>query len=185
VQTEELAIARFLIAEHGLKAIYSEGLSERTLPDLQLRLDLLTKMDQLAELGGLDPVARAHWRELTLEVGIPGRLLHLKEIAKVLPLEDEAALARARPTSGPEGVRFDAAKLKARREAMAGRLPTSGLVLIVLGGSHDLTPTLGAGVLYVRVTCRPCVSSIVPPGSRTCEPFSFRHGVTPCPEEGR
>jgi hypothetical protein len=49
-------------------------------------------------------------------------------------------------------VGFDADKLDVRRRAMVAHLPASGLVLVVVVGSHDLGPYLGAGVLYVRVT---------------------------------
>jgi hypothetical protein len=41
-----------------------------------------------------------------------------------------------------------------RFESNQAHLPASGLVLVVLGGSHDLGPYLGAGVLYVRLTPR-------------------------------
>jgi hypothetical protein len=49
-------------------------------------------------------------------------------------------------------IRFDAAKLEARRKAIVARLPEKGMALVVLGGSHDLGPYLGADVLYVRIT---------------------------------
>jgi hypothetical protein len=154
VQADELAVARSLIAEHGLKEVYCEGLTEHTLPALRLRLDLLKDLDTLADLGGLDDAARRHRRELSLEVGVPGQLLHAGQIGAVMPLEDDATLAGARPVDGPVGVRFDDGKLDARRRAMAARLPAANMVLIVLGGSHDLRPYLGINVLYVRVTPR-------------------------------
>ncbi len=40
VQDEELAITRYLIKHHGVRFIYSEGLSAKGMPDYRLRLDL-------------------------------------------------------------------------------------------------------------------------------------------------
>jgi hypothetical protein len=147
VQEDELAIARFLIRDHGLKEIYSEGLALESVKDLQLRLDVLKDLDRLEELGGLDDAARRHKRELTLEVGIPGRLLRMGEIQKVEPVEDSKAQTEAGPFPS-EGT------LNARRKAIVARLPATGTALIVLGGAHDLGPHLGSDVLYVQVTPR-------------------------------
>ena len=69
-------------------------------------------------------------------------------------LEDEVARDAAAPIAGPFGMRFDPDKLDVRRRTMVAHLPASGLVLVVLGGSHDLGPYLRAGVLYLRVTPR-------------------------------
>ena len=38
--------------------------------------------------------------------------------------------------------------------AMVAHLPAEGQAVIVLGGSHDLTPMLPTGTAYVRVTVR-------------------------------
>ena len=91
VQEDQLAIARYLIREHGLQDVYFEGLTEQTLPDLRVRLDLLKPLDRLAALGGMDEAARRHRREQTLLVGTPGRLLHSGEIGAVRILEDDVA----------------------------------------------------------------------------------------------
>ena len=66
----------------------------------------------------------------------------------------KSELQRKTRTLPPFGMRFDPDKLDVRRRTMVAHLPASGLVLVVLGGSHDLGPYLGAGVLYVRVTPR-------------------------------
>jgi hypothetical protein len=50
VQQEQMAIARFLIKAHGLKTIFSEGLSKESLPDLNLRLDLLKASKEAGEV---------------------------------------------------------------------------------------------------------------------------------------
>ena len=48
----------------------------------------------------------------------------------------------------------DPAKIQVRRKAMIGNLPTSGLAVVILGGSHNLAPHLPEGATYVRVTPR-------------------------------
>src|SRR5262249_13615371 len=88
VQEDQLAIALYLIHEHGLQDVSHEGVTEETLPDLRVRLDLLKTLDRLAALGGMDDAARRHRREHTLLVGAPGRLLHSGEIGAVRILED-------------------------------------------------------------------------------------------------
>ena len=60
VQEDQLAIARYLIREHGLQDVYHEGVTEQTLRDLRVRLDLLKTLDRLAALGGMDVAARRH-----------------------------------------------------------------------------------------------------------------------------
>jgi hypothetical protein len=52
-----------LIREHGLQDVYFEGLTEQTLPDLRVRLDLLKSLDRLAALGDMDEAARRHRRD--------------------------------------------------------------------------------------------------------------------------
>ena len=62
VQDDQLAIARYLIREHGLQDVYFEGLTEQTLPDLRVRLDLLKTLDRLAALSGMDEAAASSAR---------------------------------------------------------------------------------------------------------------------------
>jgi hypothetical protein len=107
VQDDQLAIARYLIREHALQAGYHEGVTEQTLPDLPVRLDLLKTLDRLAVLGGMDDAARRHQREQTLIIGAPGRLLQSGAIGAVRILEDEVARDEAAPIAGPFGIRFD------------------------------------------------------------------------------
>jgi hypothetical protein len=91
---------------------------------------------------------------LTLEVGVPGKLLLAGEVAEVLPLENQEALEAAGPIQTEKGIQFDPEKLLTRRQAMVAHLPEKGLALVVLGGSHDLGPHLNPQTLYVRVTPR-------------------------------
>ena len=144
VQLEQLAITRHFMRPHGLRVIYAEGLTEKTLPDLHLRVNLLKDMTRLAAAGELGEDARRQRREMLLEVGVVGQLLESVEVDKVMPLEDEKALDAARAGDGPRTI-------DARRQAIARNLPDKGIAVIVLSGAHDLTPYL-PHALYVRVT---------------------------------
>src|SRR5262249_54071865 len=53
VQADQLAIARFLIVRTGTNSIYSEGLSEESMPALRLRLELLSDMEKLERADAL------------------------------------------------------------------------------------------------------------------------------------
>lgn len=148
VQESQVAIARHLIRSHGLKDVYAEGLSEKSRPMWDLRLDVLKTVPPEALAKESDTV-----KYTALEVGTPGRLLLAGDIANVLPLEDERAHQDAKPVVDGKVAPNDA-KIAARRKAMVARLPAEGMALIVLGGSHDLGPQLPAGTLYVQVTPR-------------------------------
>jgi hypothetical protein len=100
----------------------------------------------------MDQAAREQQRELALEIGVAGRLLLSGAIDKVLPLDDGQALEAAGPIRQGNGIRFDSAKIEARRKAMIRRLPAQGMVLVVLGGSHDLGPHVPATTGYLRIT---------------------------------
>jgi hypothetical protein len=153
VQTDEMAIARFLIRHHALRAVFSEGLSKDSMSAFKVRVDLLRDMDTLARAGKLDADENRQRREIALNVGAPGQLLSAKEIREVLPLEDEKALQDSKPVVDGKMVQNEA-RIAARRKAMVAHFPAEGIALIVLGGSHDLGPHLAAGTLYVKVTPR-------------------------------
>jgi hypothetical protein len=152
VQTDQLAIARWLMRDQGVRDLYLEGVTTETLADWQLRLETLKLLDEaLRDLA--DEATKQTQRESTLEVGTAGRLLLAGEIAGVKPLDDAAALKAAKP-AGEDKKAPDAAKIEARRKAMLAQLPKTGLAVIVLGGTHDLRPYLDADTLYIRVTPR-------------------------------
>jgi hypothetical protein len=153
VQADQMAIVRFLIRGYGVQAVYSEGLSKDSMAGLTMRLDLLKAIEPVAAAGTLDAGELRQRRELTLTVGTPGRLLLAKEIAQVMPLEDEQALQDTNPVANGK-IAPDAAKIEVRRKAMVKNLPRQGLAVVILGGSHNLEPYLPAETLYIQVTPR-------------------------------
>jgi hypothetical protein len=103
----------------------------------------------------LDALVHEH-RGRLLELGAAGQLA-MKEKLEVLPLDEEAALARAKPLT-PEGrVVHDAEALEARHDSQVKAALESGpCAFVILGGAHDLSASvrrLGGGQTeYVRVT---------------------------------
>jgi hypothetical protein len=150
VQAGQLSVARYLVEQLALAGVYAEGLTAASLPDWELRLDLLRDLDTLERLGGLDDEARQRRRLLLLEVGVAGRLQLEGAVQQVWPLDDEAALHAARPVAEGQVV-IDAEQMRARERAMMRPLPEAGVVLIVLGAAHDLRGVLPRGAGYVRV----------------------------------
>ena len=148
VQNSQMWSARRLIKAHDINALYVGGLTREALPDLKLRLEVLRGIIELPPIAD-QPTQAA--QQLALEVGTPGRLWLFGAIEHLLPLEDEAALKNAPPFKDGKAPADDAA-LEARRRAIVRSLPDAGIVLMVLDGSHDLTPYLPADTLYVRVT---------------------------------
>jgi len=169
VQFEQMALLRCLIKHHGLKRIYSEGLTPNDLPNYKERIGVLRDMEntqisrlrkQLADvhelLKGIKPESERYQNaqkieeEITdlidqhryrlLEIGAPGRLLIAGEIDDVLPLDDANLLEQAKPIT-PEGkVKLDPERLSARHDAQVKAvLEKGGFGLIVLGGAHDMS----------------------------------------------
>lgn len=153
VQAGQLVILRHLRQVYGVRSIYSERLTAASVDDFRLRIEALRDTAKLARLGELDDEHKALQRLLRLQVGAAGRMLEAGEIDEVLPLDDRDALDRAMPVKDGKIV-FDAEAIEVRRRAMVKNLPAQGLVVIILGGSHDLTPHLPEGTRYIQVTPR-------------------------------
>lgn len=171
VQLEQIALLRCLIRHHGLKTLFSEGLTGKDYANFVEIVGVLGKMerDQVGpmrkELVGLremlttmDPKSESHAKvnkiaaEIAdmidqhdlrfLEYGAAGRLLAANEIEQVLPLDDANLLDRAKPIT-PSGVKLDREKIAAREDAQVKAvMATGGFGLIVLGGSHDLSDSV-------------------------------------------
>ena len=183
VQLEQLAILRCLIKHHGLKRVHSEGFSPNELEAYRDKIDVLRAMErqqipqirkQLDEIRNLIETMTGKGkekaqgierklivlldghRERLLEVGAAGRLLISGELEEVLPLEEDGAMEHANPITPNGTVRHEESKLEARHDAQLRVLAKeSPVVVIVLGGAHDLTGSVrraGNGWECLRVT---------------------------------
>ncbi len=125
-QDAQVQIIRRLIFRHKIDELYCD-LSRADLVSLNANVDALR--DLTSTVRKLDRAEMAHVRELERSIGVPGRLLLVKEIT-ILPLEDDGGI----------------------KNGIAKDFPKSGLAVVLVGGDHDLAPRLPAGTLYVRVT---------------------------------
>lgn len=170
VQLEQMALLRCLVRHHGLKKVFSEGVSpdqlenykdrvivlrsmeKEQIPQLQKQLEEVRKLlngatgeqKEKAEaiIGQLVTMLDDHKHRL-LEMGAAGRLLIAGELEDVLPLEDADALEKAKPISPSGNVKFDPQKREARHDAQVKAIMKEGPVaVIVLGGANDLTPSI-------------------------------------------
>lgn len=159
IQREQVTILRDLIAEHGIKAVYLEGVTDANVDLFRSRVKELAEIDATAlelalhntddfgERAAAMVSLEAYERDI-LETGAVGQLVMTGEI-EVLPLDDEALMDAADPTKN--GWRFDGADNDAREAAMVKRLLAGGpVVVVVLGQAHDLRSELVAAC----PTCR-------------------------------
>lgn len=172
IQLEQIALLRCLIRHHGLKRLYSEGLTTKDLPNYMEQIAVLRDIeqnqisklrDQIAEarelLKAMEPKTERYeqakkieteisemidqHRSRLLEVGAAGRLLIANEIEEVLPLDDADSLDRAKPITTDGKVRIDPEQISARRNAQVKAImDKGGFGLIVLGGAHDLSDSV-------------------------------------------
>jgi len=182
VQAEQIGVLRCLIAHHGLKRVFCEGLTPETAGDYGEMIVALRAMEEgpipgvrrqleavrtmAADSSGGDGEARAieaklaemlaEHRERLLAVGAAGRLLIAGELEDVLPLEEAGVLAAADPLSPGGGVAIERAAGDARHDAMMRAVLSRGPVgVTVLGGGHDLTESVrraGGDCEYLWVT---------------------------------
>jgi hypothetical protein len=130
--------------------------TDRRLADLQRRR--AAAKGEAPEIDrGIAELVRGHRRQL-LEHGAAGQLAVAGEV-DVLPLDDEEALARAKPVGG--GRQGDGRRCRRRgppRRPVGAALANGPCAFVVLGGSHDLSASvrrLGRGKTeHVRVTTR-------------------------------
>jgi hypothetical protein len=185
LQVEQMALLRHLASRYGIRQVLKEAVTQANHEPYLVQVEGLRQMEreeiptlrkQLAEVEALAngvgddseelPGIEANVRRLLgehrarlLEVGAPGRLLMAGEIDAVLPLDDEGFLDKANPVTAEGEVRFHRGRVRAREDFMVGQALAHGPVaVIILGGSHDLSPSvrrLGKGKCeYLRVTLR-------------------------------
>ena len=154
VQAQRAKLLEALIDEHGVTAVYIEGLSAATVGQYRRQLELLRDyrpiVDPDTPLGQL--LEAEHQREL-MRVGPEGRLAMLGRLA-LRPAEDAAAYAAANPRNG-DVVKFDRAANERREDAVIRNLlKEQAVTVMVFGSAHDFSDNiqkLRRDVEYVRV----------------------------------
>ena len=159
IQTEQLAILRRLIKDHGLKRIFVEGLSADEMPNYLERVAIFRDLEQnqIPKLRKqLDEARALKAKDIEqqamemldeqgvrlLHIGAAGRLLVAGEIDEVLPLEDSVLHEQADPITGNK-INFNMDKVKAREDAQVKAVLDKGpFGLVILGGSHDLSDSV-------------------------------------------
>lgn len=152
IQNEQIAILRGLIREHGIKAVFMEGVTDanvgkfrgavKELPELDLP-ELHRKMTQTEDFAeqALLLVTIDEHRAKLLELGAVGHLMRTGQLEDVIPLEDTYLMEAADPTKN--GFQFDGKANEKRERGMARRLMGGGPVaVVILGGGHDLSDDL-------------------------------------------
>ncbi len=173
IQTEQLAILRQLIKDHGLKRIFVEGLSSEEVPSFlelvgmfrdleQNQIPKLRKQLEEARELKADKIEQQALDMLDehgvrlLQIGAAGRLLLAGEIEEVMPLENSVLYDNADPITGNK-IRFDRDRVKAREDAQVKAVLDNGpFGLVILGGSHDLSESVSrlshGRCEYIQVT---------------------------------
>ena len=158
VQQEQMAILRVLIRDHGVRAIYKEGLTAEGLTAF-IKLVATIKKFELNKPKGETPIEQFlldQYRQDLLQLGAAGRLLLSRELQAVLPAEDAESLAKANPVKPDGAIEFDAEADERREDAIVGSmLDGDRVAVIVLGGDHDLADNLrraaNEACQYVRI----------------------------------
>jgi len=137
VQANQLRLIRWLAKEHGVDAIFMEGLTDRD-------KDAYAEMLYLVGMDKLDPA----------RIGAAGQAFLEESIEVVLPAEeDEAAYWAADPLAG-QRTALEGPANDRREAAIVRRLARRGpLAVVVLGAGYDLSrhvKKLG-GCEYVKV----------------------------------
>jgi hypothetical protein len=177
VQAEQAELLRALARAHGVRRVFVEGLTPSGVKAWAARVDVLRdalglqaelrQMLREAEGRGAADLADkarsllAEPRRDRLELGAAGLLQAQGELDEAAPLDDDEALDAADPRRQPGAGRTPA---DGRREAAIVRRALSAgpplvvLVVLVLGGHHDLGEALrrqgGGRVEYLRVATK-------------------------------
>jgi hypothetical protein len=170
VQLEQVSLLRCLVKHHGLRKVFSEGLTREgksayqdttnALRDNEKRLtaqlddvrQLIKGMegrentDRYQEATAIEKEANGLCDKLrldVLELGAPARLLIAGDIEEVLPLEDSNLLGQAKPVTPDGKMKYYPEKVQARRDGQVkAALENGAFSLIILGGSHDLSDSV-------------------------------------------
>lgn len=140
VQAQQIDVLTHLRDHHGIDEVFLEGMVEADVPEFNKISGMLRELEKR---GG-----DASDLELALLVGAAARV----EGLTVLPAENADALEAANPVKNGK-VEHDPEAERIRENAIVENLLASGkpVVVILLGGDHDLSDNVPDGVDVVRV----------------------------------
>ncbi|QDT77426.1 hypothetical protein Mal35_08520 [Gimesia maris] len=156
-QQDQIVVLRHLIKKYKLKAVYTEGLTEKNHPEIMKSIESIKEFEKTKE----DPIDEnlefLNWQG-KLSLGAAGRLVVNGELETLLVTEDSEAFEASNPVRSDGWGVFDKNADERREDAIVvNLLKGSGVVVIVLGEDHDLRENLkrlGASVKYKRVIAR-------------------------------
>lgn len=161
IQQEQMAILRALIRDHGVNAIYKEGLTAENLPAFEKLVAAIKKFGRNKPKGEtlVEQFLLDQYRRDLLRVGAAGRLLLSGELKAILPAEDAKCLEAANPVGSEGKVRLNAEADERREDAIVRSiLDGERVAVIVLGGDHDLADNLqrlsDGSCQYVRIEAK-------------------------------
>lgn len=158
IQKQQKRVIRTLVKQHGIKQVFHEGFTPEQLPAYKRHIEILKDFKQYLPTGdsGLDRFTRYEYQTDMLLIGVPGQLLIDGHIKSVLPAEEAKAYEAANPVKPDGRIVFDEKANEARENAIVRTLMKSGSAteVLVLGGSHDLSDNVPAGVKLIEGTVK-------------------------------
>lgn len=171
LQIEQLEYLRSLIKEHGVTAVYCEGVTAPTAEDFKALArsavawhDAYSALAEARRSNGIPDDAEflqsiENVRRMMLQVGAAGQLYARGELRDILPLDDTDAHRASNPIGTDGSIQIDKAASPERHDAMVRNiLEADGqVVVIILGGAHDLSDSLKRltpEAKYERVTLK-------------------------------
>jgi hypothetical protein len=136
VQGEQLELLSRLRDDHGVKAVFLEGLTDADLDDYHKLAKALAKWKEPATDDPMSEFLRQQYREDRLRLGAAARV----EGLEILPAEDAESLEAGNPKN-PD---FDLEAYEHREDAIVRRLQRSGhrVAVLILGGEHGLSDNM-------------------------------------------
>ncbi|QDV53686.1 hypothetical protein [Gimesia fumaroli] len=154
IQKQQMKLLRRLIKKHKLKAVYIEGLTEKNHKDVMKSIESIKEYEKTKD-DPPDVILEFLTGQDKLVIGAAGRLVVKGELKTLLPAEDAKAFEAADPVRADGTVVFDKKADEAREDAIVRNLlKADGVVVITLGGAHDLSDNLkrlAKGCKYERV----------------------------------
>jgi hypothetical protein len=157
VQKRQKRLIKNLVKGLEIKQVFQEGLTAEQLPAYQKRIAIFKNFKPYLPTGDspLDQLTRHEYQTDMLLIGAPGQLLIDDHIKAIVPAEDAKAYKAANPLKPDGTIVFDEKVNEAREDAIVRNLMNaSGTAVIVLGGAHDLSDNVSAGVQLVEVTVK-------------------------------